>query len=181
MKPSTWTPRSLLGGWNKTETRVMQEQLCENKRIEYRYQFCSLHFDKIPIFQNHIGVTLHGGKMAHAVVNRYTSWKSNSCKRWTVNEEAEKAGIPACCRKCRQLLTFLHFFFLLEDFPNFFHDVSISLLTQAEHGGPCHSCLHYHLQGTCGRGNWNSPKVLWRLLVFFVTSFSCIGATHINE
>lgn len=181
MKPSTWTPRSLLGGETKTETRVMQEQLRENKRIEYRYQFCNLHFDKIPIFQNNIGVTLHRGKMAHAVVNRHTSWKSNSCKRLKVNEKGKKAGITACRRKCRQLPTFLHFFFFLEDFPNFFHDVGISLLTQAEHGGPCHSCIHYHLQGTCGWENWNVSKVLWRLLDFLVTPLSCIGTTHINE
>lgn len=74
--------------------------------------------------------------------------------------------------------TFLHFFFLLEDFPNFFHDVSISLLTQAEHGGPCHSCLHYHLQGTCGRENWNGSQVLWRFLAFLVTLILCTGTTH---
>lgn len=178
MKPSTWTPRSLLG--RETEQKQVLCSYLEIKGIEHRHQFCSLHFDKIPIFQNHTGVTLHRGEMAHAVVNRHTGWKSNSCKGWTVNEEAAKAEIPPCWMKCGKLLTFLHFFFLLENFPNFFHDVSVSLLTQAEHRGPGHCCLRNHLQGTCGQDNWNISTTIWKCMFgYYVTSFSWIETTCI--
>lgn len=69
--------------------------------------------------------------------------------------------------KCSPLLTFLHFFFLLEDFANFLHNKSVSLHTQAEHRGPCDSCLDHHLQGTCGEKVKIEPH---RSMVFFVIS-----------
>lgn len=56
------------------------------------YNFSSLHFDKVPILQYDIRVTLQRGVMTYAVVNWHTSRKSDTCERKRVNEGGGGGG-----------------------------------------------------------------------------------------
>lgn len=85
---------------------------------QVKYKFGSLHFDKVPIFQYDITVTLQRGVMAYTVVDWHTSWKSDSCERkqeWTKGCRVRDAGGE--CRNATKYWPFFMSFSFLKIFP----------------------------------------------------------------